>query len=384
MLIDTRRIRKISVRRSAAVVRTALAVALALTTLGGLNGCGNSNGSSSSSHVAYVAGGQKSISAFLVNDGSGKVSMPVGSPYVAGNSPSSVVVHPSGQFVYVANQADSSISLFTADPSNGSLTEVLPRSAGFGASPAFMTMDATGHFLFVANQGSNDVWSFQVGAGGVLTPVSSTPVGSAPGGLLLTPSGFLIVPVPNFSDIAVLSVSNSGLLHFVGSFPVSNGVGGVARAPAAPQTINGVVQPPTPGFVYATNPSGGTVSVFTLQSGGTLQPLPALTVAAGATPKAAAVDLSGKFLYVVNAGSGDVSQYKIDQASGALTPFSAATVGAGANPGFIVTDPHAKFVYVGDAGAQSVMQFSMNSDGSLASKSTISPGFSPSSLAASP
>jgi 6-phosphogluconolactonase len=358
-----------------------LPATVVLTMLGILGACSSSG---DGSHVAYVVGGQTSVSAFRINNGSGGVTPLPGSPYAAGRAPSSVVVHPSGQFLYVANQADSSISLFAADPTNGSLTEILPRTTGFGTSPTFVTMDSGGHFLFVANQGSNDVWAFQVGAGGLLAPVSSAPIGGAPGGLVLTPSGFLIVAVPGFSDIVVLKVGGTGLLQFVGSFPVSNGVGGVAWAPAAPQTINGIVQPPAPGFVYATNPSAGTVSVFAVQSGGALQSAPPITVAAGTTPMATAVDLSGSFLYVANTGSANVSQYKIDHTTGALTPFAAAAVTAGTNPGFVVTDPHGKFVYVGNAGAQSVTEFSINSDGSLSSTNTISPGFPPSSLAASP
>lgn len=376
------RVEKIAMRQLFASVRPAFAVAMVLAAVGIMTSCG-SGGDSSNSHVTYVAGGQKSVSAFLVNAGSGSVRVLSGSPYAAGNSPSSVVVHPSGQMVYVANQADSSISLFTADPGNGALLEVLPRTAGFGTSPAFMTMDAGGHFLFVANQGSGDVQVFQIGVGGVLSAVSSAPIGSAPGALVLTPSGFLIVPVPRLSDIVMLKVGSNGVLQFVGSFPVSNGVGGVAWAPAAAQIINGVVQPPLPGFVYATNPAAGTVSVFAIQPGGAVLPQSALTVAAGTTPWVAATDLSGNFLYVANAGSSDVSQYKIDHNTGALTPF-ASPVSAGASPGFIVADPHGKFVYVGEAGAQTVMEYKINSDGSLSGTNTISPGFAPSSLAASP
>ncbi len=372
--------RKFTARGSAA--GAGIILAAVTLTMGILSSCGSS--SSSSSHVAYVAGGQTSVSAFRINNGSGSVSPLPGSPYAAGSSPSSVVVHPSGQFVYVANRADSSLSLFTADSGNGALFEILPRTVGFGSSPAFMTMDAGGHLLFVANQGSGDVWVFKVGVDGVLAPVSSSPVGAAPGGMVLTPTGFLIVPVPSLSDVVVLKVGSTGILQFVGSYPVTNGVGGAAWAPVAPQTVNGTVQPPLPGFVYATNPGAGTVSVFAMQNDGALQPLPNLTLPGGTVPMVAASDLSGSFLYVANAGSGDLSQYKVNHVTGALSPFSAPTVGAGAAPGFIVTDPHGKFVYVGDTGSQSVMEFAINSDGSLSGTNTISPGFAPSWLAASP
>ena len=43
------------------------------------------------------------------------------------------------------------------------------------------------------------------------------------------------------------------------------------------------------------------------------------TIAAGASPSSVAVDPSGKFAYVANADSGNVSMYTIDATTGALT-----------------------------------------------------------------
>jgi len=43
------------------------------------------------------------------------------------------------------------------------------------------------------------------------------------------------------------------------------------------------------------------------------------TVPAGLSPTSIAIDPSGKFAYVANAGSNNVSMYSIDAATGALT-----------------------------------------------------------------
>jgi 6-phosphogluconolactonase (cycloisomerase 2 family) len=345
-----------------------VAVAAALTALGTLSGCSSFFSSSpSATHLAYVVGGQTAVSAYRINDKSGNASLLVGSPYVAGNSPSSVVVHSSGQFLYVANAIDSTISLFTINSTTGALTEVLPRATA-AIAPAFMTMDSAGSFLFVANQGSNDVSMFQIGSAGTLTQVSSVSVGASPAGLTLTSSGFLYVPVPNFSAIAVLSVG-SGSLQFVGSVPVSNGIAGIAVDSGAK-------------FLYATNPATGTVSGFAIQSDGSLAAVPGLRFGTGTTPVAAAVDLSGSFLYVANAGSASISQFTIDAATGALTAFSTPTVSVGTNPAFVVTDPGGKFVYVGNTGAKSVTELTITSKGSLSNTNTIDVGFVPRSLAA--
>jgi 6-phosphogluconolactonase len=350
--------------------RRMVAAMAALMALGVLGGCSSFFSSSSSgSHVAYVAGGQTAVSGYRINNNSGSVTALFSAPYVAGNSPSSVVVHPSGKFLYVANATDSTISMFSIDPTTGALTEVLPRTTA-GLTPAFMAMDSGGNFLFVANQGSNDLWAFQIGTAGALTQVSSVVLGSSPGGLALTSSGLLYVSVPNFSSIYAVGV-NSGVLQVIGSFPVTNGVGGIAVDSGAK-------------FLYATNPSAATVSGFSIQSGGSLTAVPGLTFGTGSTPVAAAVDLTGSFLYVANSGAGNVSQFKIDSTTGALTAFITTTVTAGTNPGFVVIDPGGKFVFVGNTGSKSVTEMTIDSNGSLTNTTTIGLGFVPRSFALTP
>lgn len=344
------------------------AAAIVVLAVGILSGCNSFfSGSSSASHVIYVAGTPSAVAAFRINDNSGAVSNLVGSPYVAGNSPSSVVADPSGRFLYVANATDDTISLFTINSSSGGLTEVLPRT-GTGLTPACMAIDSGGTFLFVADQGGNSVESFQIGASGGLTPVSSLTLGDSPAGLVLTSSGLLFVPLPNFSDIAILS-ENSGVLKLVGFSHVANGVAGIAVDSGAK-------------FLYATNPATNTVSGFAIQSGGTLTPVPGLTAGTGSTPVAAAVDLTGAFLYVANNGGGSVSQFSIDATTGALTALSPTTVTVGTNPAFVVIDPGGKFVFVGNEGSKSVTELSISSKGLLSNTNTISLNFVPRSLAA--
>jgi 6-phosphogluconolactonase (cycloisomerase 2 family) len=342
--------------------------ALILTTVGFLGGCSSFfSSSSNATHLAYVAGGVNAVSAYRIDNQSGAASLLVGSPYLAGNSPSSVVVHPSGQFLYVANEADNTISLFSINSTTGALTEVLPRTTS-GLSPAFMTMDSGGALLFVADQISNDVSSFQIGTTGALTPVSSVSVGASPAGLALTSSGFLFVPLPNFSLITVLSES-SGSLQTIGSLPVTNGVAGIAVDSGAK-------------FLYATNPATNTVSAYKIQSGGLLTAVPGLTFGTGTAPVAAVVDPTGNFLYVANSGSSNISQFKIDTTTGALTALTTPTVTAGSNPAFLITDPGGKFVFAGNIGSKSLTEFSIQPKGSLINSQTINVGFVPRSLAA--
>jgi len=352
----------------AAGSRIALATAVLLTAAGILTGCGSFFSSSSNpSHLGYVAGGTTMVSAYRIDNVSGTVTSIVTTPYVAGNSPSSVVVHPSNQFLYVANAADSTISLFSINSSSGALTEVLPRTPT-DLSPGYMTMDSAGSFLFVANQSSDDVSMFQIGTAGALTLVSSVSVGASPTGLVMSSAGFLYVPLPSFSTIAVLSVGSSSL-QFVGSYLVNNGIGGIAVDPGAK-------------FLYATNPAADTVSGFAILPGGGLTAVLGLTVATGTTPTAVAVNLTGTALYVANTGTSNVSQFTIDATTGVLTASTTApTVTAGTNPAFFVLDPGGKFVYVGNTGSKSITEYTFNPQGSLNNINTISVSFVPRSFA---
>jgi 6-phosphogluconolactonase (cycloisomerase 2 family) len=184
----------------------------------------------------------------------------------------------------------------------------------------------------------------------------------------MSSAGFLYVPLPSFSTVAVLSV-NSSSLQLVGSYLVNNGVGGIAVDPGAK-------------FLYATNPAANTVSGFAIHPDGSLTAVLGLTAATGATPAAAAVNLTGSALYVANASASDVSQYTIDATTGVLTKFTTApTVTAGTNPSFFVLDPGGKFVYVGNTGSKSITEYSIGSAGGLTNLNTISVGFGPRSFA---
>jgi 6-phosphogluconolactonase (cycloisomerase 2 family) len=340
------------------LARKAAAV-FALLALSALCSC-----SSSKTRFGYVATGQ-GVFAFRMDAGTGAASQIFGSPFVAKTnasfgaaSASSVIVHPSNKFLYVADQDIDSISLFDIDSTTGALTEVQPRTAlttsagGVGLSPAVLTMDSSGQFLFVANQATNDVWVFSIGPSGALTFVSSAQLAAAPGGLTLSASGNLLyVPVPAVSAVYVFGV-NGGTLTQVGTpFIVSGGVGTLAVDPGG-------------NFLYVPNPSADTVTVLRIQSDGSLT-FGSGAFATGLTPTAAATNPTGAYLYVANFGATNLSQYQVDSASGTLTPLTTATASTGTQPLSILIDPDAKFAFVVNQQSRSVTEFTFNSNGTL-------------------
>ena len=87
-------------------------------------------------------------------------------------------------------------------------------------------------------------------------------------------------------------------------------------------------------------------------------------VAAGTHPNGAAVDPTGRFLYVANNGDNTVQQYTINQLTGIVT--SIGTIAAGGGTWNVVVDPTGRYVYSVNTG--SVSQYSINqSTGALSS-----------------
>ena len=109
-----------------------------------------------------------------MNDGSGSLSSVSGSPFITGNSPRAVLIHPSKKFVFVANSLDNTISLFTVGAS-GALTEVTPRTPTVN-SPGVLATDSAGNFLYVANTVANSISVYAVdSATGALAEIAGSP-----------------------------------------------------------------------------------------------------------------------------------------------------------------------------------------------------------------
>src|SRR6476661_5141317 len=142
-----------------------------------LAGCGGSSGggSGSAGRNAFLAVPQaNAVAAYRVDTSSGNFKSVLGSPFSGGNSPISLAVHPSGKFVYTANQASNDVSLFKVDSNTGALSEALPRAPA-GLNPRAMVMDSGGDLIFVANETSNNISVFSVSASdGTLSEVQGS------------------------------------------------------------------------------------------------------------------------------------------------------------------------------------------------------------------
>ena len=103
----------------------------------------------------------------------GALSALSGSPYPAGNGPSSIVVDPSYAYAYVANSVDSTVTAYSM--SSGVLTRIA--SYATGLQPVAIGIDpSTNHFLFTVNFLDNTVSDFELSAtAGTLLDAQSSP-----------------------------------------------------------------------------------------------------------------------------------------------------------------------------------------------------------------
>jgi len=297
------------------------------------------------------------------------------SPVTAGSGVQSVMVHPSGKFLYAANSGSSDISRFDIADS-GSLTEETPRTNA-GTAPTVLQMDAAGAFLYVANSGSNDISVFKIDASsGALTAVGSPfPIGISPLNMKLSPSG-------NF--LYVTGAVGLGQPGFVEAFSLSAGVPTAVEGSPFQAGTNpyGLAIDPSGTHLYTANAvPDNSISEFTINSDGSLSVVQGSPIGESFSgPICVLVDQSGKFLFVANEGSNNIGAYAVGS-DGGLTlltnsPFSAAT-----EPNFITSDPGGKYLYVGNQSAPVIQVFSMDNTGTLTSVATYSVGNTPTSIA---
>lgn len=145
---------------------------------------------------------------------------------------------------------------------------------------------------------------FVVVFAGLLLSCDTTSIGAA------EPSHDAYVSLPGTGNVL--------LLHIDGA------TGTIRLGSQTPQVLNasttGLALLPSRTFLYAINSFADTISIFRVNSDGTLSLTGTPTQDGGSSPFQAVIDPSGKYLLVTNNLSASVSVFSIDANTGALTP----------------------------------------------------------------
>jgi len=94
-------------------------------------------------------------------------------------NPSFLAIHPTGRFVYTANEVrmfggkeSGSVSAFAVDRPSGKLTP-LNQQSSVGRGPVHVVVDKTGRHVLVANYGGGSVAALPINADGTLKPATA-------------------------------------------------------------------------------------------------------------------------------------------------------------------------------------------------------------------
>ncbi len=233
--------------------------------------------------------------------------------------PNAVAVDGSGKFAYVGGLNDGSIHVYSVDQSSGIWTEISssnnePMSAG---AVGAVVMHPTNKFLYESLKASSfvNLWSRNQSSGLVArTSRSPFETGALTSSVSLSADGrFLFVPQYETSRVSVYAVNTDGTLSAAAGSPISAG-----NAPTR------AVTDPRNRFLFVLNSGAYNSGPATVQAYTFDDETGATRAVANSTFTVFAVseirvDASGKLLYGIG---GQTMVWSIDQTTGALTPVS--------------------------------------------------------------
>jgi 6-phosphogluconolactonase (cycloisomerase 2 family) len=344
-------------------------VVLAMAPVFLLNSCSGSNNVSANTSFMWVATqGDQMLRSYTISQNNGAIN-PIGSngsPVATGVQPEAMIITPDGKAMFVAN-AGGTVTAYTIN-GDGTLSAAgSPVNAG--SIPVALTADPASKFLFVANQGSaSDVTSGTISvfaiSGTSLTPVGN-PVptelpgdvsGSGPSGLAVSPVGSFLYVANQFSNkVQSYSYDASGNLVLINTYTAGTNPTGLAFSRCAGVASNTASANCTVGDdnnLFVSNSGSNNISIFSAciqvsascgiggsAPDGTLAEIPSKSpVAAGVGPATILIDRTSDFVYAVDRGSSEVSEYQYSPATGVLTPLATGSGGASVFSGGITSN----------------------------------------------
>lgn len=337
--------------------------------------------------------------------GPGSATVIATSGHISGATTASVVRR-APRFLYATRVGSSDVAGYDVDPTTGALVQISgsPFPTTIGSTSIAVSRDH--RFAYTADFDRDQISAFAIDPYGALVPVPGTPFAGPDGVLSLVahPTADLLYASGQGGEVMVLAINPlTGALGRVGAIAIGNApqysaitydgtffyqtisataqiagfevlpVGALIPVPNSP--VSTAVFPrtiaidPAGKFLYATISSsyaGPSNSVFAYSINaldGSLTAIPGSPFSAGENPVSAAVDASGRFLFVANnansASGNSVSAFSIDYSTGALTAVPGSPFSTAPFPAPVATDPSGQFVYVGTDSA-GIMAFSMD------------------------
>jgi 6-phosphogluconolactonase len=290
-------------------------------------------------------------------------------------NPSFLAVHPTGRFLYAANEVRSfgdketgSVSGFAIDRRTGALTAVNQESSG-GRGPVYVVVDKTGRDVLVSNYGGGSVAVLPIDGDGRLKPASAFVQHT---GSSVHPTrqraprahSINLSPDNRFAYAADLGLDKVLIYRFdadKGSLAAADPPFAAVRPGAGPRHF---AFHPQGRFAYVINEINVTVTAFaaapergSLTEIETVSTLPeGVPVQEDFSTAEVQVHPSGRFLYGSNRGHNSLTVFAIDQRSGRLTYLQNEPTQGNGPRGFGI-DPTGRYLFAANQRSDSVVVF---------------------------
>ncbi len=287
-------------------------------------------------------------------------------------NPSFLAVHPTKKYLYAVGEVSEfegrktgAVSAFAIDPKTGLLT-LLNKQSSIGAGPCHVIVDATGGAVLLANYGGGSVASLPVAADGRLAPAASAiqHKGSSvnPGRQQAPHAHSINLDLNNrFAFCADLGLDQILIYKFdakTATLSPNDPPYGIVKPGSGPRHF---AFHPTGRFAYVCNELTSEITAFTYDSQrGALEEIHTLSTlpepVKGNSTAEIQVHPGGKFVYVSNRGHDSLAIFTIDQATGKLIAAGHAKTG-GKTPRNFGIDPTGQFILAANQNTSDVFVF---------------------------
>src|SRR5205809_5439955 len=271
-------------------------------------------------------------------------------------SQGAIIVSDDHQLLFAVNAGDNTISSFRIRPDGLELVNTAPSGGTMPTSVAFFR-----GLLYVLNAGvPNNVSGLTVDRDGNLTPLagSTSPLSAAstsPAQVDFSDDGKVVIvteKATNLIDTYVVDGNGSLSDHFVHA--------------SAGLTPFGFAVDKRNTLLVSEAGAGGGASSYRIGADGSLEPISSMVMTGQRAACWAAVTKDGRYGYVTNAGTGNISGFAIGQdGSASLLDADGVTATTGGNPTDVAVSHDSIYFYARVAAVGEIAIFRIGSDGSL-------------------
>jgi len=345
-------------------ITRAIAVVLGIAALAALTLVGGASASSDAPGAVYALTNAVTGNAVVVYDrGAGGELTPAGIYATGGvgsgtglGSQASVIVSDDHQLLFAVNAGSNSVASFVVRPNGLELADVVPSGGSMPTSVAFSR-----GLLYVLNAGvPNNLSGFRVGGNGELTPLagSARPLSAAstsPAQVGFSDDGNAVIVTEKATNrVDTYVVGPSGLLD-----------GPFVHASAGPVPFGFAVDKRNTLLVSEAGAGGG-ASSYRIGEAGSLDAISGMVMTGQRAACWTVVTKNGRFGYVTNAGTGNISGFAIGaDGSASLLDANGVTAVTGGNPTDAAISHDGKYLYARVAATNRIAIFRIGAAGSL-------------------